>query len=121
MWILLNNDRKIPKRALRAIYAPGVDLVVSVVTIWEILLKRHAGKLWIDESPATIVRTVQAQDSWRILPLGITHFQALNDLAQFSNHTDPFDRMLIAQALSERLSIVSADPHFSRYGVEIVW
>ena len=94
---------------------------VSVVSIWEILLKRHLGKVWLEEDPDAIVRIIRSNETWRILPLEIAHIQALNDIARFSDHADPFDRMLIAQAHSEKLSIMTADPQFSRYGVGIGW
>jgi len=114
-------DHKIPKRASRTLSASGARLFVSVISIWEILLKRHAGKLWIEEDADTIVNTVQSQALWRILPLEVGHIQALNAIARFSDHGDPFDRMLIAQARCENLRIMTANAQFSRYGIEIVW
>ena len=112
---------KIPKRAARTLSAQDSRLFVSVVSIWEILLKRHAGKVWIEEDADTIVNTIRSQDTWRILPLEAVHIQALNAIARFSDHADPFDRMLIAQAHREKLSIMTADEQFSRYGVKIIW
>ena len=58
---------------------------------------------------------------WRILPLEIEHIEALNEIARFSDHTDPFDRMLIAQAKSEGLNVMTADAQFSRYKINVVW
>jgi PIN domain nuclease of toxin-antitoxin system len=95
-------------------------LFVSVVSIWEMLVKRHAGKLLTSIDPGVIVQTIRSQEDWRILPLEIAHIQALNDIDRFTDHADPFDRMLIAQAKSEKLSIMTADPQFSRYGIGIV-
>lgn len=114
-------DHKIPKRASLALFASESRLFVSVISIWEILLKRHAGKLWVEEDPDTIVNIIKSNDTWRILPLETDHFHALNAIARFSDHADPFDRMLIAQAYREKLSIMTADAQFSRYSVEIVW
>jgi PIN domain nuclease of toxin-antitoxin system len=117
----MQEERKISKRALKALSSPGARLFVSVVSIWEILLKRHAGKLLTTIDPDVIVQTIRSSDTWRILPLETDHIQALNAIARFSDHADPFDRILIAQARSEKLSIMTADAQFSRYGVEIVW
>jgi PIN domain nuclease of toxin-antitoxin system len=94
---------------------------VSVVSIWEILLKRQAGKLWTSETPEAIVTLIRSQQAWHILPLDVAHLHSLTDIAAFTDHTDPFDRLLIAQARGERFGVVTADSHFSRYGVEIVW
>jgi PIN domain nuclease of toxin-antitoxin system len=95
--------------------------LVSVVSIWEILIKRHAGKLLTNLDPDAVVQGIRSQTAWRILPLEIEHIQALNDLARFSDHTDPFDRILIAQAKSEGLNVMTADPQFPRYKINVVW
>ncbi len=92
-----------------------------MVSIWEILLKRHAGKLWASESPEAIVNLIRSQAGWKILSLEAEHLLALAGIAAFTDHADPFDRLLIAQASSEKLSIVSADAQFSRYGVKVTW
>jgi len=117
----VQEERKLSKRALKALSSPGARLFVSVVSVWEILVKRQAGKLMTSIDPDVIVQTIRSQEAWRILPLEIAHIQALNDIARFSDHTDPFDRILIAQARSEKLDIMTADPRFSRYGAGIVW
>ena len=114
-------DHKIPKRVSRLLSDPDSRLFVSVISIWEILLKRQARKLWVEEDADTIVNIIRSQAMWRILPLEIGHIQALNDIARFSDHTDPFDRILIAQAHREGLGIVTSDLQFPRYGIEIVW
>jgi PIN domain nuclease of toxin-antitoxin system len=92
-----------------------------VVSIWEILVKRFAGKLMIHEDPETIVHTIRSSGAWRVLPLEIEHIQAFNQVDRFSDHTDPFDRMLIAQAISENLKVMTADPQFERYKINVVW
>ena len=58
-------DRKIPKQASRRLSASDARLFVSVVSIWEILLKRHTGKLRVEEDPGTIVKTIRSQENWR--------------------------------------------------------
>jgi PIN domain nuclease of toxin-antitoxin system len=121
LWLLLGEKRKISRRALKALSTPGARLAVSVVSIWEILLKRQAGKLWTSEAPDAIVTLIRSQQAWRILPLDVTQLHALTDVAAFTDHTNPFDRLLIAQARGEGFGVVTDDPHFSRYGVEIVW
>jgi PIN domain nuclease of toxin-antitoxin system len=117
----MQEERKLSKRALKALSSQGARLFVSVVSIWEMLVKRHAGKLLTSVAPDVIVQTITSQEAWRILPLEVAHIQALNEIARFTDHADPFDRMLIAQARSEKLNIMTADPQFSRYGVGIVW
>jgi PIN domain nuclease of toxin-antitoxin system len=75
----------------------------------------------IEEAPETIVDTIRSAQTWRILPLEIEHIQALNEIARFSDHADPFDRVLIAQAHREGLRVITADAKFSRYKINVVW
>jgi PIN domain nuclease of toxin-antitoxin system len=91
------------------------------VSVWEILLKRNLGKLRIEEDSETIIRTIRQHPAWRILPLDMNHVDTLNQIASFSDHADPFDRILLAQARSENLRIMTADVQFSRYGIEVIW
>jgi PIN domain nuclease of toxin-antitoxin system len=121
LWILLRQNHKISKRAIRRLEARDSQLFVSVVSIWEIMLRRHAGKLWTEEDPDTIVNIVRSQRLWQILPLEIADIQSLNQIARFTDRTDPFDRILIAQARREKLHLITADRQFSRYGIDVVW
>ena len=117
----MQEDHRISRRATKALASPGASLFVSVISIWEILIKRHSGKLLTRLTPEVIVQGIRSQTAWRILPLEIDHIQALNDIDRFSDHTDPFDRMLIAQAQSARLNVMTADSQFSRYKINVVW
>jgi PIN domain nuclease of toxin-antitoxin system len=68
-----------------------------------------------------ILQSILARQAWRILPLEFDHFGSLNLIESFTDHTDPFDRMLIAQAKSEGLNVMTADEQFSRYKINVVW
>ena len=68
-----------------------------------------------------ILQCIQAREAWRILPLEFAHLSSLNEIDSFTDHTDPFDRMLIAQAKSEGLKVITADEQFSRYKINVVW
>jgi PIN domain nuclease of toxin-antitoxin system len=117
----MQEDRKISEPAARALERSGVRLFVSVVSIWEILTKRHAGKLLSSVDPDSIVGDICSQPAWRILSLDADHLRSLNAIARFSDHTDPFDRMLIAQARHGGFRMITADSQFSRYGIEVIW
>ena len=121
LWVLREEERRFSKRVLQALSRPEAELFVSIVSLWEIAVKRQAGKLRVAEAPHAIIDIIQAQAAWRILPLEVTHIQALNEIARFSDHTDPFDRILIAQAHREGLQIITADQQFPRYGVKVIW
>jgi PIN domain nuclease of toxin-antitoxin system len=121
LWILRQEEHRFSRQVLRILARPDRGFFVSIVSIWEIALKRQAGKLRVDEETGAILDIIRSQSAWHILQLEIPHIQALNDIARFSDHTDPFDRMLIAQARSEKLNIITADSQFPRYGVDVVW
>ena len=72
-------------------------------------------------TPDAIVSFIEAQTAWQILPLDVAHLHALSDIDVFADHTDPFDRLLIAQASREKLTLVSADAAFSRYSTPVIW
>ena len=97
------------------IAAPEHEPLVSVASLWEIAIKRSLGKL---DAPDDLPSTIEGEGfGW--LPVGTHH--AWNVSALPSHHRDPFDRLLIAQALAGGLAVITADPHFNAYGVEVLW
>ena len=114
LWIAEDPDR-VPQETRDILEDRANGLVFSVVSIWEIAIKRGLGKL---EAPDDLPDHIGAQGfGW--LPVGAEHAWRVRDLP--SHHGDPFDRLLVAQALSERMAIVSADARFGAYGVETRW
>jgi PIN domain nuclease of toxin-antitoxin system len=88
--------------------------------VWEIQIKWQLGKLTLPKSPlAEIVEEQQRVNGIQVLPIELRHIYALGALPQ--HHRDPFDRMIIAQASAEGLTIVTADPAFAAYGVPLLW
>jgi len=88
-------------------------LFVSAATIWEIAIKTARGRLRIDADPVAVV----AAAGFRPLPITWAHADLAGRLPD--HHADPFDRMLIAQAMVEGLPLVTADGMFGRYGVTL--
>ncbi len=100
--------------AKQVIADPGNDVFVSSATIWELEIKAALGKLVVD---GDLVADVEASGfDW--LPITAIHAQAAARLPR--HHRDPFDRMLIAQALIEGCTLVSRDSGFSEYSVSLV-
>lgn len=108
------DDRRLKKAAREAIAA--ADLVyVSAVSGWEVMIKIALGRLRLDEPfPALL-----AADDFTELPLTLAHANALGTLPP--HHADPFDRAIVAQALSERATIVTHDRAFEPYGAQVIW
>jgi len=102
-------------RARQALANPSNEIIVSIASVWEIFIKRALGKLIFPEDPETTL----IEEGFGLLPIGFTHLRALEGLPAL--HRDPFDRMLVAQALADGLVLVSGDSAIARYGAPIVW
>ena len=107
----LNEERSLSTRARRAIADTGTTVFVSAATIWEIAIKRSIGKL---EAPTNLVDQVEL-NQFEPLPISLAHAATAGSLPML--HNDPFDRMLVAQAVAEGLTIVTRDPRITQYGV----
>jgi PIN domain nuclease of toxin-antitoxin system len=115
LWMIANSKRLSPQ-ALETVLAPGNRLLISAVSLWEVAIKRSLGKL---RAPADLSRRLAALRQVELLPISPLHAEAVGELPW--HHRDPFDRMLIAQARTERLAILSSDEALAQYGVEVIW
>jgi len=98
---------------------PANALIVSISSLWEITIKVSIGKMDIPGGDIdTVIRNLDAFRI-RILPIETAHLRELQSLPH--HHRDPFDRMLIAQSLSEGLPLVSKDEDILRYALTTVW
>ncbi len=113
------DDPRISKAAATLIVDPGNELWVSGACAWEIATKHRIGKL--PEAETLVARFPQLLRQARMRDLPITAEHALAAGTLPGPHRDPFDRMLIAQAELERLPLVSNDPVFKDYAVEMIW
>lgn len=100
--------------AVRAVRQADV-VVVSAVSAWEIGIKRALGKLEVQDSVADLIR----QYGFSGLAATVRHGDLLRDLPR--HHPDPFDRLLIVQAMDEGLTILTSDRQFEPYRVPVVW
>jgi len=110
------DDRRLSRAAGAALDDGTNQLFVSVVTGYEIVYKQQSGRL--PSAPDDLTRRLQ-QAGVFVLPLSLDH--ALAAAALPGPHRDPWDRIMIAQASAERLTVVSVDPQFARYGVPVLW
>lgn len=108
------DDRRLNKAARRAIGEADV-VFVSAASGWEASVKTALGRLRLDEP----FRLLVAADDFTELPLTLAHADAIAGLPP--HHTDPFDRVLVAQARVEGATIVSHDRALAPYGVPMIW
>ena len=118
LWWLA-GDARLSRRARVAIRSDSNETHVSAASAWEIATKYRIGKLSHASAVATGVRAAIASQAFRELPVTVTHAQAAGALE--GSHRDPFDRMLIAQALTENMAFVTNEERFSSYFVRRLW
>lgn len=116
-WI--EGDRALPGRARRMIADRENDCLLSVASVWELAIKSSLGKLKLTVPVQRYVVDNLAANSFGLLDIRLPHLGSIEGLPR--HHGDPFDRLLVAQALAEDLPIVTADPIFRRYGVRRIW
>jgi PIN domain nuclease of toxin-antitoxin system len=98
---------------------PVADVWMSVASIWEIITKVQVGKLTLPSPVGPFLTAKLAFNGVSVLPITLDHVLKIESLEL--HHRDPFDRVLIAQSIEEKLPLVTADPHFERYPVEVIW
>lgn len=113
LWWLA-DDAQLGPRARDLIADPGNTVLVSTASLWEIAVKRRIGKLEAD--PGEIMAALDGEGFDR-LDIGTAHLLALTELPMLPEHRDPFDHLLIAQAIAEDATFISEDRHTPRYAV----
>jgi PIN domain nuclease of toxin-antitoxin system len=108
------DDRRL-RRAARTAIATADIVWVSAVSGWEVAIKTALGRLRLTEPFSVLV----AADDFTELPVRLVHTVRLEQLPP--HHADPFDRMIVAQALAERATVVSHDRALEPYGVPMIW
>lgn len=118
LWFI-NGDAQLSKKAMEAIVDPDAIRYISIASFWEIAIKVNLGKLSLD-MPYIDLRQQVTDNGFEILPITFSHTAELISLDL--HHRDPFDRIIIAQALSERLILISKDGNFEKYGqLKLLW
>jgi len=118
LWLCSADDR-LSDRARSAILNERNDLLFSVAGWWEIAIKVGLGKLQLRPNWAPAMKREMRHNGIAWLAVSPDHCEQIPRLP--FHHRDPFDRLLIAQAKVEKLAIMTADPHFAAYGIDIVW
>ena len=103
----------------KALLEADNELLLSIASLWEIAIKLRLGKLTVG-TPIEVLMTEQlTRNDIDVLPITVAHLVAVSTLPL--HHRDPFDRLLIAQAMVTQMPIVSADPAFDAYPVQRLW
>ncbi len=117
LYFLYDSDN-LSKRAADVIYSNNDRICVSIVSLWEIAIKASIGKLEIRSSISKIAETCE-KEQLELLPVKPFHLDEIGQLPAI--HGDPFDRMIISQAIAEDLTIITKDAVIPQYPVKVLW
>jgi len=118
LWFITGNE-ELSEGARQRIADLTNDVFVSSASLWEIAVKTSLGRLTLARPFAELIREQLRLNAMEVLPIEVPHLSALITLPW--HHRDPFDRLLIAQALAEDLPVISRDTVFSAYPVQVLW
>ena len=116
LWAIIDEKKLSPR--VRRIMASS-ELWWSVVSLWEAIQKAQVGKLSLPLPAGPFLTDELSSNHVRLLPVSLSHVLRVEELPL--HHRDPFDRLLIAQSIEEGWPIVTADPWFARYPVDVIW
>jgi PIN domain nuclease of toxin-antitoxin system len=113
------NPERLGSEALAACLDTGNELWLSVASVWEIQIKIMLGRLALCKPLRQLISDQVKQNGMLILPVKFEHVLRLESLPD--RHKDPFDRLLVAQALEENCVLVTLDPAIAQYPVTTIW
>ena len=118
LWLVTENKKRLTNKTINAFLDEENEIYFSIVSGWEISIKSSIGKLVVSLPVHEFSQEQIVENGLSVLPIGLSHVTKVADLP--FHHKDPFDRLLIAQAITEDMSIISSDPVFHHYGVKII-
>ncbi len=118
LWFIYDNPR-ISKKSLSILRNPRNDIYLSSTVAWEIAIKENIGKIKIHTSLNDLI--TQSLEAYNFITLPISFAHAIKVGTLPSIHRDPFDRILVAQAMVENLTILTSDPFIIKYKVKTAW
>jgi PIN domain nuclease of toxin-antitoxin system len=118
LW-LLTGDKRLSETAQKTFLDPGNSLFFSAASFWEICIKKSLGKLSLKSGWFKTIQDEMKVNTIQWLPVDMLHCVELTKLP--FHHRDPFDRMLIAQAMVEDMQLLSRDESLSAYEIKSIW
>ncbi len=119
LWIIQGKRNELSEQALDVYRNPENDVLLSSISSWEIIIKSNLGKLSLSGDPIQRLPEEIKKTGCQSLPVYHSHALELNNLPD--HHSDPFDRMLVAQTRKEDLSILTPDDKIRDYNVPVLW
>lgn len=117
LWFSL-NDSRLSREWKEMIKDGRNEKLVSTATLWEIAIKSGLGKLRLEPSYKEYVNRNVSENGMSILHSTVEHFEVVHSLPNY--HRDPFDRLIIAQSIVEKIPVLTTDPQFKNYNIELL-
>ena len=118
LWFI-GGDARLSAPARQTIENVSNDLFLSAASLWEVSIKVSLGKLNLGAPFGELVPEELARQRIAVLPIEMAHLNAVATLP--FHHRDPFDRLIVAQALTEKMPVIGVDESFDAYGVQRIW
>jgi PIN domain nuclease of toxin-antitoxin system len=118
IWYIQNSER-LTSSVATLINDGSNEILFSIASIWEMAIKQSTGKLNLGVPYISFIAEQMKLNNIELLPISLNHIDVVTTLP--FHHRDPFDRILIAQAIAENILLVSADSVFSLYPVQSMW
>jgi PIN domain nuclease of toxin-antitoxin system len=118
LWLITGDDR-LSENARQTFLNTQNSLFFSAASLWEICIKKSLGKISLKEGWFQTIQEEMVINTVQWLPIEMTHCAEVTELP--FHHRDPFDRMLIAQAIVEEMKLMSRDRRLSKYTIELIW
>lgn len=123
IWFMMEPD-KLSKKALKQIMDENNEIFISSMSFWEIAIKRQSGKLNLGKINTLLLPHIAENYDFSILNPQTYDYVSISQIPLKENHHDPFDRMLIQQAIRNDLVLISKDEKFQQYeenGLQLMW
>jgi len=118
VWWFLKGSEKIPTSVKDTIFDAKNKIYVSIATAWEVAIKMSIGKLSFDGGIDGFIEAIE-NENFAMMEISTEHIKIVTDLPFI--HRDPFDRILVAQAIAEDISVMTTDANMLKYDIKPVW
>jgi PIN domain nuclease of toxin-antitoxin system len=118
LWFI-GADTQLSAYARQLIEDPGNQRYLSIASVWEITIKSSLGRLTVPTPPSRLINDHVWSNSIALLAISSEHLDVVHSLPY--HHKDPFDRLMIAQAIHEEMTLVSKDQALTAYNLSVVW
>ena len=117
IWFL-NGDNRLSNKVKKIIENPDNSKIVSIASIWEMAIKISLGKLKVENGFIKFLELIE-NNGFEVFPITFEHAMAVSTLEFI--HRDPFDRLIVAQALTDHFTVITKDENIQKYNIETLW